>query len=41
MTPLDIVGLGIVAVMIVLLVGRAASNLRELARREPAASRQG
>jgi phosphatidylglycerophosphate synthase len=41
LTPLDIVGLGIVAVMIVLLVGRAASNLRELARREPAASRHG
>jgi phosphatidylglycerophosphate synthase len=41
MTILDVVGLGIAGVMIVLLVTRAFKNLRELAREEPAASRQG
>jgi len=40
LTVLDVIGLGIAAVMIVLLVGRAIRNLRELARAEPAASRR-
>jgi hypothetical protein len=39
LTVFDVIGLGIAAVMIVLLVGRAASNLRKLARQEPAAPR--
>lgn len=39
LTVLDLVGLAIAGVMIVLLVGRSARNLRELARREPAAPR--
>src|SRR5687767_2555777 len=40
LTVLDAVGLAIAAAMIVLLVGRATRNLRELGRREPAASRR-
>ena len=40
MTVFDLVGLGIVAVMLVLLVGRAVGNLRELAKEEPAAKRR-
>jgi archaetidylinositol phosphate synthase len=40
LTVFDLVGLGIAAVMIALLAGRSARNLRELAGREPAASRQ-
>lgn len=40
LTVLDLVGLGIAATMIVLLVGRAIRNLRELAREEPAALRR-
>jgi archaetidylinositol phosphate synthase len=40
LTVLDAIGLAIAATMIVLLVGRAARNLRELGRREPAASRR-
>jgi archaetidylinositol phosphate synthase len=40
LTVLDLIGLGIAAVMIVLLVGRAARNLRELGRREPGARRR-
>lgn len=39
LTVLDLVGLAIAGVMIVLLIGRSARNLRELARREPAAPR--
>jgi archaetidylinositol phosphate synthase len=38
-TPLDLVGIAIAAVMIVLVLARAARNLRELANLEPAASR--
>ncbi len=41
LTVFDLVGLAIAATMIVLLVGRSFRNLRELARREPAASRRG
>jgi phosphatidylglycerophosphate synthase len=41
LTALDLVGLGAAAVMVVLLATRAARNLRELARGEPAASRSG
>lgn len=41
LTLFDVVGLAIAAAMIVLLLGRAASNLRELARKEPAAPRRG
>jgi phosphatidylglycerophosphate synthase len=41
LTPLDFVGIAIAAVMIVLVLGRAGRNLRELARLEPAASRRG
>jgi phosphatidylglycerophosphate synthase len=40
MTVFDAIGLVIVAVMLVLLVGRAFGNLRELAREEPAAPRR-
>ena len=40
LTVFDLIGLGIAAVMIVLLVGRAARNLRLLARDEPAAPRR-
>ena len=40
MTVFDLVGLGIATVMIVLLVGRSLRNLRELARKEPAAPRR-
>lgn len=40
LTVFDLVGLAIAAVMIVLLVGRSARNLRELASREPAAPRR-
>jgi phosphatidylglycerophosphate synthase len=40
LTILDAIGLAIAAVMIVLLVGRASGNLRELARSEPAAPRR-
>ena len=39
LTVLDVVGLAASAVMVVLLVGRAARNLRELGAAEPAASR--
>ena len=41
LTVLDVIGLGIAGGMIVLLVGRAGRNLRELARDEPAAPRRG
>jgi archaetidylinositol phosphate synthase len=41
MTVLDLIGLAIAATMITLLFGRVARNLRELARREPPAPRQG
>jgi phosphatidylglycerophosphate synthase len=40
-TVFDLVGLAIAATMIVLLLGRSFRNLRELARREPAAPRRG
>jgi archaetidylinositol phosphate synthase len=40
MTVFDVVGLALAGTMIVLLVGRVAANLRELARREPGASRR-
>jgi archaetidylinositol phosphate synthase len=40
MTVFDLVGLGMAATMIVLLVGRVARNLRDLGRREPAAKRR-
>src|SRR3954452_4660551 len=39
MTVFDVVGLGIAAVMVVLMIGRAAVNLRQLGRDEPAAAR--
>jgi len=39
MTVFDLVGLGLAATMIVLLVGRVARNLRDLGRQEPAANR--
>jgi phosphatidylglycerophosphate synthase len=39
-TALDVIGAAIAAVMVVLLVGRAFRNLRELARDEPAAPRR-
>jgi archaetidylinositol phosphate synthase len=39
MTVFDLVGLGLAATMIVLLAGRVVRNLRDLAGREPAASR--
>jgi phosphatidylglycerophosphate synthase len=41
MTVFDVVGLAIAGTMIVLLLGRALRNLRELAREEPAALRRG
>jgi len=41
LTVLDVIGLGIAAAMVAMLLGRAARNLRELARSEPAASRRG
>jgi phosphatidylglycerophosphate synthase len=40
MTVFDVVGLAIAGVMIVLLLGRALRNLRELAREEPSALRR-
>ncbi len=40
MTVFDAIGLAIVSVMLVLLLGRAVGNLRELAREEPAAPRR-
>jgi phosphatidylglycerophosphate synthase len=40
MTVFDVVGLGIVGLMIVLLTGRVFGNLRELAKQEPAAPRR-
>lgn len=40
LTVFDLVGLSIASVMIVLLVGRSFRNLRELARKEPAAPRR-
>jgi phosphatidylglycerophosphate synthase len=40
MTVFDLVGLGLAATMIFLLVGRLVRNLRELGRREPGAKRQ-
>jgi len=40
LTPLDLVGVAIAAVMVVLVLGRAARNLRELAALEPAAPRR-
>ncbi len=40
LTVLDVIGLGISAAMLLLLVSRAARNLRELAQREPAAPRK-
>lgn len=40
MAVLDVIGLGIAAVMIVLLTGRACGNLRELAKEEPPVSRR-
>jgi archaetidylinositol phosphate synthase len=39
LTVIDLMGLAIASVMIVLLVGRVLTNLRELARTEPAAPR--
>jgi hypothetical protein len=39
LTALDLVGLAAAAVMVALLIARAARNLRELAKEEPAASR--
>jgi len=39
LTVFDVIGLAPAATMIVLLVGRAARNLRQLARKEPAAPR--
>ena len=41
LTVLDVIGLTIAGGMIVMLVGRALRNLRELAEAEPAASRRG
>jgi archaetidylinositol phosphate synthase len=35
LTVFDVVGLAIATVMLVLLVGRSVTNLRELARKEP------
>jgi archaetidylinositol phosphate synthase len=40
LTVFDVIGLGIAAAMLALLVGRAARNLRELAQREPPAPRK-
>ena len=39
-TVLDVIGLAIAGVMIILLLGRAFGNLRELAKAEPAARRR-
>jgi len=39
LTVFDVIGLGIAATMIVLLIGRAARNLRQLADKEPSARR--
>jgi NhaP-type Na+/H+ or K+/H+ antiporter len=41
MTALDVIGLMIAGAMIALLLGRVIRNLRQLAGREPAASRRG
>jgi archaetidylinositol phosphate synthase len=41
MTVFDLVGLALAGTMIALLAGRVVRNLRELGRREPAASRRG
>jgi archaetidylinositol phosphate synthase len=40
LTVFDVIGLAIAGAMIVLLLGRGARNLRELARKEPAARRR-
>jgi hypothetical protein len=40
LTVFDLIGLAIAGTMIVLLLGRAGRNLRELARKEPAAPRR-
>jgi archaetidylinositol phosphate synthase len=40
LTALDVVGAGVAAVMVALLLARATRNLRELARSEPAAPRR-
>ncbi len=40
LTLFDVIGLAIAATMIALLLGRAVRNLRELARKEPAARRR-
>jgi phosphatidylglycerophosphate synthase len=40
LTVFDLVGLAIAGTMIVLLIGRSFRNLRELAKREPAATRR-
>jgi archaetidylinositol phosphate synthase len=40
LTVFDLIGLGIAGTMITLLVGRALRNLRELAKKEPSASRR-
>ena len=40
LTVFDVIGLAIAATMIALLLGRAARNLRELGRKEPAAPRR-
>src|SRR5687767_10281359 len=40
LTAFDVIGLAIAATMIVLLLGRATRNLRELAQKEPAAPRR-
>jgi archaetidylinositol phosphate synthase len=40
LTVFDVIGLAIAGAMIVLLLGRAVRNLRELARKEPAARRR-
>jgi len=40
MTVLDVIGLGIVALMLSLLTARAFGNLRELAKEEPSAPRR-
>jgi archaetidylinositol phosphate synthase len=39
LTAIDVLGLGVAAVMCVLMVGRAVANLRRLGRDEPAAAR--
>jgi phosphatidylglycerophosphate synthase len=39
LTVFDLIGLGIAGTMITLLIGRALRNLRELAKKEPGASR--